>query len=62
MKKNYREWTVKIRVDESWVHDGFRLLEGTLHNVISEMLPYAYPEEIEVEIIKEPHPLYKEKA
>ena len=44
---------IKIKVSKNWIDDGFskKIAKESIENFIKEdMLPYAYPEEIEVEI------------
>jgi len=48
------EWTVKIRVSDNWVADGFDLTEERLKEMVENSLPFAYPHETEVAIVDEP--------
>jgi hypothetical protein len=47
------EWVVGIKVDETWVADGFSLSdpEKAHDRIYSALLPYARPDEIEVRVI-----------
>ena len=50
-------WTVKITVDPLWVADGLNLDETNLKEaILSEIVPFAHPNEIEVEILNAPSP------
>lgn len=50
------EWTVKIRIDPTWVMDGFDLTDERLHDMITSDLQWAYPDEVEGEIVESPDP------
>ena len=50
----FYEWTVKVRVNATWVADGFDLDADRLHAMLSEDLGYASPYEIETEVVEAP--------
>jgi len=47
-------WLVKIKVDKSWVADGFDLTKERARDMISDTLPYAYGYEYDAVIVKAP--------
>lgn len=49
------EWTVKIRVTDNWVEDGFACdAESVKEAILSHCLGYATPDEVQVEVIDGP--------
>lgn len=54
----YFEWTVKFRISELWVGDGFDLTADRAHQIMWDHLRFAEEHEIEAEIVSAPD--YKE--
>jgi hypothetical protein len=50
----FYEWTVKVRVNATWVADGFELNANRLHEMIARNLGYAHYNEIETEVVSAP--------
>jgi len=48
------EWTVKIRVAENWIADGFDLTDDRGQSMLEKALPYAFESEIACEVIATP--------
>ena len=55
-RRRWVEWTVKIRVSENWVEDGFDLDADRLQSMLENTLPLAYSHEVEGEVVTAPDP------
>lgn len=53
MNKKFK-WVVEFEVDETWVADGFQLNEERAKSMIENALPYSYPSETAVKVLKAP--------
>ena len=47
-------WTVEFSINECWVQDGFNLTKEKSEEMLDSFLPFAYPNEISVKIVKKP--------
>lgn len=54
--ENYQEWTVKIKVSNTWVEDGFYLDEERLIDMLQNELRFATSCEVDAEILEMPDP------
>ena len=48
----YKAFTVKIRVSQNWIDDGFDMTEERCRQIADELLPYAEDSEVTVKVVK----------
>lgn len=52
----FYEWTVKFRVNATWVADGFNLDDDRARSMLEGDLDYAYGWELDAKVVKAPDP------
>jgi hypothetical protein len=54
MAKRWFKWTVEIKVDQSWVADGFNLDNERAQSMLANTLPHAYGYELKAKVVAAP--------
>ena len=47
-------WTVQVKVDASWIADGFDLDNDRAADMVAKLLPYAHNSELRAKVLTKP--------
>ena len=53
--EGFQEWTIKLRVDDKWIADGYYATASRIKECLMNDLRFAYDHEVEVEILERPN-------